>query len=167
MRPRGSRQTASSCSCSRRPSRRAWLSRCPRTRCACTTPRSSPCRTCSRGLTTRPRSPASRPWRRPASEPICYSLRDPRPGPSQGVSRPLRAGALARPPPQTARSGDRGAPPHRPARSRRRRFLLGGKEEESAQERDAPPSLRCLRGPAPVGTLQSPPFASILFYSDF
>lgn len=88
MRPRGSRQTASSCSCSRRPSRRAWLSLCPRTRCACTTPRSSPCRTCSRGLTTRPRSPASRPWRRPASEPVCYSLRDPRPGPSQGVSRP-------------------------------------------------------------------------------
>lgn len=103
MRPRGSRQTASSCSCSRRPSRRAWLSLCPRTRCACTTPRSSPCRTCSRGLTTRPRSPASRPWRRPASEPVCYSLRDPRPGPSQGVSRPPRARTLPCPPPQTTR----------------------------------------------------------------
>lgn len=167
MRPRGSRQTASSCSCSRRPSRRAWLSHCPRTRCACTTPRSSPCRTCSRGLTTRPRSPASRPWRRPASEPVCYSLRDPRPGPSQGVSRPREPGlssALRR---RLHASGDRGAPTHPPARSRRRRSLLGGKEEESAQERDAPLSPRCLRGPAPAGTVQSPPLASILFYSDF
>ena len=108
MRPRGSRQTASSCSCSRRPSRRAWLSLCLRTRCACTTPRSSPCRTCSRGLTTRPRSPASRPWRRPASEPVCYSLRDPRPGPSQGVSRPPRARTLHVPQSPTRHPARRG-----------------------------------------------------------
>lgn len=69
MKPRGSRQTVSSCSCSRRPSRRAWHSRCPQTHCACTTRRSLPSRTCSHGLTTPPKSPASRQWLQPASEP--------------------------------------------------------------------------------------------------
>lgn len=69
MRLRGSRRTASSCSCSRRPSRRAWPSPCPQIRCVCTTHRSLRCRTCSHGLTTPPKSLASRRWLRLASEP--------------------------------------------------------------------------------------------------
>lgn len=67
-RPRGSKRTASSCSCSRRPSKKPSTSPSRPTPSACTTPLSSPCRTSSPGLTTPPRSPASPPSPPPANK---------------------------------------------------------------------------------------------------
>lgn len=57
----GSKRTASSCSCSRRPSKKPSTSPSKPTPSASTTPLSSPSRTSSLGLTTPPRSPASPP----------------------------------------------------------------------------------------------------------
>lgn len=57
----GSRPTGSSCSCSRRPSRRPSTNRLPRTRYVCRTALCSPCRTCSLGVKTLPRSAACLP----------------------------------------------------------------------------------------------------------
>lgn len=56
----GSRPIGSSCSCNRRPSRTPSTSRSPRTHCACRTALCSPCRTCSPGPKTPPRSAACR-----------------------------------------------------------------------------------------------------------
>lgn len=163
MRLRGSRQTAFSCSCSKRPSRRVWRSRCPPTHCACTTLHSSPCRTCSRGLTTPPRSPASHPWRRPASEPACYAGESQRP--AVGWRR-LRARTFR--PPSGFRlhaGGGRGAPLHTGLCSCPRCFLFGGKKKKRAREgnRDTGPPSRHLSGPVPSGTVQSP-LSLRLFY---
>lgn len=57
----GSRPTASSCSCSRRPSRRPSTSRWPRTHCVCRTAPCTPCRTSSPGPRTLQRSAACLP----------------------------------------------------------------------------------------------------------
>lgn len=58
-RPRGSKQTASSCSCSRKPSKKPSTSPSRPTPSVSTTPLSSPSRISSLGLTTPPRSPVS------------------------------------------------------------------------------------------------------------
>lgn len=49
---RGSRPTGWCCNFSRKLSRRRWASHCSRTHSACTTPPSTPCRTCSPGQKT-------------------------------------------------------------------------------------------------------------------
>lgn len=60
-RPSGSKRTASSCSCSRRPSKKPSTSPSKPTPSVSTTPLSLPSRTSSLGLTTPPKSPASPP----------------------------------------------------------------------------------------------------------
>lgn len=102
------------------------------------------------GLTTRPRSPASRPWRRPASEPVCYLWRDPGdPGPAKGSrglesqdSRPLSAADCT--PPGIA------APSTHPPALAPTPFSFGWKRRRERAGKDAPLSPRCLRGPAPA-----------------
>lgn len=159
MRRRGSRRTAYSCSCSKRPSRRAWLSRCLQTPYAYTTRPSSPCRTCSRGLTTRPRSPASRPWRRPASEPACSAPRDP--APRQGGHGGLRARTLSHPSRFRLHAGrEHCAPAHRVRAGVLYLVEKKGRARQTGTFSQMPMRL------GPTGAVQSP-LSLCPFYYDF